>query len=370
MSIEVLRARKKELLARKKFELELQEQGKGDNFALFMVNEELLDVNAQIRALVPEGRRITFGQRGRVSHDNFDGRLGSGERQQFIDWTRQDAEENADAARANMYCLLRSGVRCISDRQREVLLMWNEGLNMTEVAQKLGVSAPSVSRTIKAAKKTITRVFETQAELDRLRNENRLDLSNPEVAKFLLSALTPHQAVCFYLYFAEWLTLRQIGELLGVGHSTICRTTQRAITRINDVLGSTVNVLDNVEGLDEIVFAIYRGLCDQEDVLPSAVAAQVHLQSKPTEEYVLRRSETHRGPCGPFTPKPGFQVTGRCGIRHGSLNAVQHGQLFRALQGRYSNIQRHPNKDKWDHPILIWLMKIFRVMTNQNESKK
>ena len=50
-NIEALRARKRELLARKKYELELQARGEGDNLALFMVNEELLDVNDQLRAL-------------------------------------------------------------------------------------------------------------------------------------------------------------------------------------------------------------------------------------------------------------------------------------------------------------------------------
>ena len=54
MTIDELKARKRELMARKKYELELQERGEGDNFALFMVNEELLDVNAQLRAIVPE----------------------------------------------------------------------------------------------------------------------------------------------------------------------------------------------------------------------------------------------------------------------------------------------------------------------------
>lgn len=46
MTIDELKARKQELMARKKYELELQERGEGDNMALFMVNEELLDVNA------------------------------------------------------------------------------------------------------------------------------------------------------------------------------------------------------------------------------------------------------------------------------------------------------------------------------------
>ena len=56
MTIDELRARKQFLLARKREELDLQAQGKGDNFNLFMINEELLDVSAQLRALTPSCR--------------------------------------------------------------------------------------------------------------------------------------------------------------------------------------------------------------------------------------------------------------------------------------------------------------------------
>ena len=58
MTIEELRARKRELLARKRHELELQARGEGDNLALFMVREELGDVNDQLRALTAGRRRL------------------------------------------------------------------------------------------------------------------------------------------------------------------------------------------------------------------------------------------------------------------------------------------------------------------------
>lgn len=366
MTIDELRERKKELMARKKYELELQEQGKGDNFALFMVKEELLDVNAQLRALAPAGRSARIGRR--VTHDNFEGRMGSGERQQFIDWARQDTEEAAQDARAEMRKMLRSGICSVSERQREMLLLWNEGLKMREVAQKLGVEPSTVSRTIKRAKKTIARMFETQEKIDRLRDGNQLDLSDPEVAKLLLSALTPHQAVCFYLYFAEWLSFRQIGDLLELEHSTICRTTHRAIGRINDVLGWSVDLLDNVDGLDEVVFAIYRGLCDQGEELPPAVLS--HIKSRPCDAYLFRHQEG-RGKPGPSADNPVtvpiFRVRGRHGVRHGHLDEKQHGQLFLALKERYMNANKNPDDGQWSHPITRWLVRIFRTIANLRE---
>ena len=86
MTIDELKARKRELMARKKYELELQERGEGDNFALFMVNEELLDVNAQLRAIVPAGKRVHFGRKGRASSSLDAYAQNSGDRQQFIKW--------------------------------------------------------------------------------------------------------------------------------------------------------------------------------------------------------------------------------------------------------------------------------------------
>ena len=66
-TIDELKARKKELQARRQEELALQAAGKGDNMTLFMVEEELMDVNAQLRALTP-GRRV--GRKGGCISNN------------------------------------------------------------------------------------------------------------------------------------------------------------------------------------------------------------------------------------------------------------------------------------------------------------
>ena len=368
MTSEELRERKRELMARKKYELELQEQGKGDKFALFMVNEELLDVNAQLRALAPAGKGAKFGRKGRTVNSDYGSRFNAGDRQQFIDWARQDTEEAADDARAEMRKLLHSGLCSVSSRQREMLLLWNEGLSMTEVAKRLGVDKSTVSRTIKRAKKTIARLFETQEQLDRLRDGNSLDVSDPEVAKLLLSALTPHQAVCFYLYFAEWLSFRQIGDLLGLDHSTVCRVTHRAIGRINDVLGWSVDVLEDVEGLDDVVFAVYRGMCDRGEELPPDVIPCF----KPLPDAAYLRLRFKAGtrlwvPNQKRLPVPTFQISGRYGVRHGYLGAEEHGKLFQALRERYLNAKKDPNDGQWSHPITRWLVGIFRTIANLRE---
>ena len=76
MTVDELKARRKELLAQKK------ELCDGGSEALFMVEEELMDVNAHLRALTP-GQRI--GSKG--------GRVQVGlatDHQQFTDWAQED----------------------------------------------------------------------------------------------------------------------------------------------------------------------------------------------------------------------------------------------------------------------------------------
>lgn len=356
MIIDELRTRKQELLARKKYELDLQAQGKGDNFALFMVNEELLDVNAQLRAFAPS-RRI--GKRRTTSSE------WAPDKQQFIDWTRKDADEETDEARAQMYGLLHNGIASISGRQREILLLWSDGLRVTTIAEQLKVDKSTVSRTLKRAQKNVKRITETRLAVERLRDENRLDMSEPEVAKLLMSALTVHQAVCFYLYYSEQMSVREVGQLLRVDHSTICRTIQRALSRIGDVLGSDVDILENVEELDNLVFLIYRGLCDQCENLPSVV--QTHIKRIPADGYINREKIPHKEVHGSIR-KPRFLIQTNIKAPWGALQHEQHGRLFRMLQERYQDVHLTWKKNQWLHPIARWLVKIFQTVARPRKS--
>lgn len=363
MTIEELRDRKKELMARKKYELELQERGEGDNFALFMVNEELLDVNAQLRALAPAGtRRPVFGRGGRTVHDSYGdgGKPVVSDQQQFIEWARSDAEEDATAARTELRRMLRQELSSITGRQRQILFLYADGLRVIDIARQLHVDPSTVSRTLQRAKKNISRIMDARMALDKLQDESQLDMSDPEVVKLLMGAMTAHQAVCFYLYYSEWLSFRQIGELLDVSHSTICRTIQRAVARINDVLGGKVAILDNIEGMDDVVFAIYRGLSDDCNELPPVVRG--YFWAKPSAEYVAQaRKSRSRKTCA-VSPK--FQIRGHLGERHGHLEPDQHGYLLQALQARYAAVRpRQRSYDNaWAHPIARWLVKIFQTM--------
>lgn len=131
-------------------------------------------------------------------------------------------------SRARLMRALRRGRAAVSDRQREMLDLLLQGKTATEIAEQLDVNKATVSRTLLRAKKVLNDKAEDLRQEDLREHPNRLDLAEPETARYVLSRLTETQAVYLYLYYGEWLDMRSIGALLGVDHSTVCRTIHRA----------------------------------------------------------------------------------------------------------------------------------------------
>lgn len=291
MTSEELRERKRELMARKKYELELQGQGKGDNFALFMVNEELLDVNAQLRALAPAGKGIKYGRKGRTVHSDYGARVNAGDRQQFVDWTRQDREDAAAGARAELKRMLPSVMDSLTKRQREIILLYADGLSMRKIAHRIGVNVSTISRTISWSAKKASRILVLRRGVEKLGDRDCLDLSDAEARRLLLSILSPHQTVYFYLRFVTQLTTQQIGSLLGVNQSTVSRTVNRALKRINHTLGGAVDQLGNVGSLGADVLSICR-VCTKPCNQPPKIGLMYEILSKvPAKGYQFFLSE-------------------------------------------------------------------------------
>lgn len=77
-----------------------------------------------------------------------------------------------------------------------------------------------------------------------------------------------------YLYYGEWLDMRSIGALLGVDHSTVCRTIHRAAGRIRALCtdGSGVELL-GVDALEPALYALYRQHA-ADDLIPERAKAE------------------------------------------------------------------------------------------------
>ena len=86
-----------------------------------------------------------------------------------------------------------------------------------------------------------------------------MDFADPETAKKLLGCLTERQAVYMYLYYGEWLTMEDIGKLLSVDKSSICRTLERAAIRIQGCFPATAQcgVLD-LGAIGDVLWTLYQ----------------------------------------------------------------------------------------------------------------
>ena len=265
MTIEELRVRKRELLARKKYELDLQARGEGDNLALFMVREELGDVNDQLKALTV-GRRNRGPQTAASDYTK--------NRQQYLDWRREDTalDGEIDEGRARLKAAAVHGLDLLTPRQREMFELYLSGRNMPEIAGDLGVNESTVSRSISRAKKRLREETERAMTEAKLRGDSaRVDLLDPAALKAVMLALTPKQMVYFYLYYSEWLTLREIGELTGTDHAAISRTLRRALRNIGTLMGGQDTVLENPEALDEVAYQVFCELELHPELVPEGV---------------------------------------------------------------------------------------------------
>ncbi len=269
MTIDQLRARKRELLARKKYEEQLQAAGEGDNLALFMVKEELLDVNDQLKALTA-GRRKSGGRA--VSADF------ARDRQQYMDWRRQEMSLDSEIkeGRSCMKAAAVHGLDLLSPHQREVLELYLAGQTVTQISTLRGVNQSTVSRTLARAKKRVREETERALVAQRIQvGEKRVDLNDPTAAKAVLLAMTPKQTVYFYLYYSEYQTLREISALTGTDHTAVMRTIRRALRNIAKLLGGQAALLEHPEALEDLAYQAYCEIEDHPELLPESIPKPV-----------------------------------------------------------------------------------------------
>ena len=76
-------------------------------------------------------------------------------------------------------------------------------------------------------------------EMEHKADTRELDLSDPGTAKMVLQALTDKQAVYLYLYYGQWLSLREIAELLGIkSHQSVMISIHTGLRNIGRVFAS------------------------------------------------------------------------------------------------------------------------------------
>ena len=250
-----------EILARKRALL-IQRREETDNFALFFLNEELRDLNAQLRALRGAPRA--------------QGKTNSGltmDRERYLRWQSDERDDELREAHAVYLGAVKSSAAVLTERQRELFDHWRSGESVTALAERFGVDKSTVSRTLTRSKARLRAEAEARSKTLRLEGGTVFDLADAEVARVLLSCLTSHQAVCLYLYYGEWLNLRECAELLGVDHTAVLRTVQRALRAIRETLRCGEFTLDNADALGDLAYELYVEAGLPEDAPPERKTA-------------------------------------------------------------------------------------------------
>lgn len=263
MTIDELRAERKTLLQRK---AELEAAG-ADPMQIQLVRERLLSVNSALRRMTP-GHRIG----AKKTNGN---ELASADRQQYIAWARSWGELEADGVTWAEYDTgqkifreaLREADAMLTEKEKRYFDLWCDGKRVPQIAEEYGVDKSSVYRKIGSARRKLNEAAR------HLRNADpeydgpgiRLDVSEPETAKMLISALTPLQTVYLYLYYGEWLSCGEIGRLLDVDKTAALRGITRGIVSIGKMFPGKEILLDNVDALGDLAYALYldRGGCDE-----------------------------------------------------------------------------------------------------------
>jgi len=234
---------------------------------LALCKEELVDCGRRLRELRPR-HHIRHG--GTTWMGQKDCRL---DLAQYRAWLEGQNEPGPD--RAVQIRETRQAIERLPARQKLYLAGAAQGERASAIARQYDRDPSTVARTLKRAKQRVQRAAELCALGRRYVDDNgvlRLDLSNRDHLSLLMDRLTQRQQLYLYLYYGEWMTLREIGALLEVDKSTVLRTIRRGLDRLDGLLQERQVRLDEVGSVEELLIQLYETLTEQE------VSAQQNLR--------------------------------------------------------------------------------------------
>lgn len=260
-----------------------------------------------------DGKSFDWLERNHVTFSDLEGNT--------TRWDEVDVEVDDPKIKRMMRALKRADAVC-TPRQKEMMSLFAQGKTIHQIAETTGVDKSTASRTLSRAKAHIRDLETGMALKEKISHRDMVDLSNPITARRMLSRLTETQAVYIYLYFGEWLSMRDIGTLLGVDHSSVCRTLHRAAGKIAAMCEE--DTCDGVEllGVDSIEPALYelyrqRGI---DDLIPERAKAAAAKANK-------NRCPKRGSPAG---ASRGFDTRGL--YAQAKRRPMSESRLLRALQ--------------------------------------
>lgn len=229
---------------------------------LARIGEDLLDCSRLLRELMPRHKisrgRTWSGLEG-WQWDKF----------QYQTWAELESAEDPEGPteQDKMRLAVRAARSGISPVQEAYLAGTNGGRRQAQVARETGRNRSTVCRTLQRGQK---RIAEDARVLYQLLGRQEggplvVDLGEPEVLKAVLDRLTPRQQTYLYLYYGEWLSLREIGTLLGVDHASVLRSIRCGLHRLESLaLGEQVEVR-GLDQLEERLMAHFNDLPMEEE---------------------------------------------------------------------------------------------------------
>lgn len=255
-------------------------EGRAIRLELARIEEDLVDCARELRALTP---------RHKVSYRTTLASAGGRElvHAQYRMW--KELESAGEPEELSGQELMRLAVRTVRKnarltvKQAEYLDAAEEGTRGVQIAREKGLDKSTISRTLKRGRTKIDRdakalytILERQGELDGL---VVIDLSDPAVLCALLDLLTVKQQTYLYLYYGEWLSLREIGALCGVDHASILRSIRAALERLDRLLLGSQAEVRGLDALEARLIAYFDRLEDQE---PAKGTVQTKYKQKNT----------------------------------------------------------------------------------------
>jgi len=246
---------------------------------LARIGEDLVDCARQLRELMP---------RHKISR----GRTWSGlegwqwDKLQYQTWAELEGAEDppeVNTEQDKMRLAVRAARSGISSIQETYLAGTDGGFRPAQVARKEGKARSTVCRTLKRGQHRIEADAKAIYQLLGRQEGGPLvvDLGEPEVLKAVLDRLTQRQQTYLYLYYGEWLSLREIGTLLGVDHTSVLRSIRCGLKRLESLaLGEQVEVR-GLDQLEERLMAHFNDLPPEEEPREKLTYRK---RSKPTQK--------------------------------------------------------------------------------------
>lgn len=211
--------------------------------ALAAVEEDLVASNRLLRELMPRHKISVPTQGDKVWQRDVEAAVAAEGKPDREALTRQVTELAME--------------RVCTPAQRETLLLRQEVRTDTEAARVLGVGKSCVGRRLKRGRRELRAIVEPALVLrEAAAAEGRIDLHDGRQLRAYLELLTPQQQMCISLYYGEWLTVREIGALLGRHPSAVLRAIQRGLARLTICLDDDTRV-EGMDRLEDLLVAHY-----------------------------------------------------------------------------------------------------------------